>query len=75
VPQDDVAHTRDSGHDEERTVDALHGWRTLSPYYQALGENPLREGVPWDGWAVLAGLTGLLLAVAAAAFERRDIRQ
>jgi ABC-2 type transport system permease protein len=58
-----------------QTVEALDGWRVLSPYYQALGKNPLREGVPWDGWALLGGLTALLLAVAAAGFERRDIRQ
>ena len=58
-----------------QTVDALDGWRPLSPYYQALGENPLREGVPWDGWAVLAALIALAAAAAAAALERRDIRQ
>ena len=58
-----------------QTVDALDGWRFLSPYYQALGENPLREGIPWDGWAALAGGTLLLLAVATAGLERRDIHQ
>ena len=27
--------------------------RPLSPFYQALGRNPLRDGVPWTGWVVL----------------------
>jgi len=58
-----------------QTVDALDGWRFLSPYYQALGENPLREGVPWDGWAILAVGTLFLVAIAAAGLERRDVRQ
>lgn len=58
-----------------QTVTALDGWRPLSPYYQALGENPLREGVPWDGWAILLGGTALLLVAAAAGLERRDVRQ
>ena len=58
-----------------QTVNALDGWRPLSPYYQALGENPLREGVPWDGWAILAALTALLAAAAVAGLERRDVRQ
>jgi ABC-2 type transport system permease protein len=58
-----------------QTVAALDGWRPLSPYYQALGENPLREGVPWGGWAILAAGTLFLLAVAAAGLERRDVRQ
>lgn len=58
-----------------QTVESLDGWRVVSPYYQALGENPLREGVPWDGWALLAAGTLLLVAGAAAGLERRDIRQ
>ena len=58
-----------------QTVAALDGWRPLSPYYHALGENPLREGVPWDGWAVLAALTALLVAAAVTGLERRDVRQ
>lgn len=58
-----------------QTVDALDPWRPLSPYYQALGENPLREGIPWDGWGILAAGTALLVAVAAAGLEGRDLRQ
>jgi ABC-2 type transport system permease protein len=58
-----------------QTVAALDGWRPVTPYYQALGENPLREGVPWDGWAILTAATVLLLAAAAVGLERRDVRQ
>jgi ABC-2 type transport system permease protein len=58
-----------------QAVAALEGWRPLSPYNQALGDNPLRDGVPWDGWAILAVGTALLVALAAAGLERRDLRQ
>lgn len=58
-----------------QSVDALEAWRPLSPYYQALGSNPLREGIPWDGWAILAAGTALALLVAAVGLERRDIVQ
>ena len=56
-----------------QAVEALEPWRPLSVYYQAMGRNPLREGVPWEGWAILAALTAALVAVAAAALERRDV--
>ena len=56
-------------------VDALEPWRPLSPYYHALGQNPLREGVAPGSWALLAAGTLLALAVGAAGFDRRDIRQ
>jgi len=56
-------------------VGALEPWRPLSPYYQALGKSPLREGAPWSGWAALAGAIAVLVVVAAAGFERRDARQ
>ena len=29
-----------------QAVDALSPWRPVSPYYQAIGTNPLRDGVP-----------------------------
>ena len=37
-----------------QAVDVLEPWRPLSPYYQALGQNPLRNGAPWGGWVILA---------------------
>jgi ABC-2 type transport system permease protein len=58
-----------------QTVDALDGWRPLSPYYQALGRNPLRDGVPWDGWVILLLGSAALIAVAVVGLERRDVRQ
>lgn len=58
-----------------QAVDALDPVRPLSPFYQALGRNPLRDGVPWTGWAVLVAATLVLVAVAALGLERRDVRQ
>jgi ABC-2 type transport system permease protein len=58
-----------------QTVDVLDGLRALSPYYQALGRNPLREGAPWTGWALLVGATAVLAAAAAVGLERRDLRR
>jgi ABC-2 type transport system permease protein len=58
-----------------QSVDALDALRPLLPYYQAFGHSPLREGAQWSGWAILLGATLVLGAVAAAALERRDLRQ
>jgi len=58
-----------------QAVDALEPWRPLSPYYQALGKNPLRDGVPLGSWVILVGLTVIFAVVAAIALERRDLRQ
>ena len=58
-----------------QAVHALDPVRPLSPFYQALGRNPLRDGVPWTGWVVLVALTVVLVVVAAVGLERRDVRQ
>ena len=58
-----------------QAVDALDAWRPLSPYYQALGRSPLREGAPWTGWALLAIARVLVVAIGAIGLERRDARQ
>jgi ABC-2 type transport system permease protein len=58
-----------------QAVDLLDPWRPLSPYYQAIGRNPLREGALWSAWALLAAATAALTAVAALGLERRDLRQ
>ena len=58
-----------------QAVSVLDPVRPLSPFYQALGRNPLRDGVPWVGWAVLLTATVVLVAIAAVGLERRDVRQ
>jgi ABC-2 type transport system permease protein len=58
-----------------QSVDALEGWRSLAPYYHALGQNPLREGAPWAGWGLLAAATGIVAVLAAIGLERRDACQ
>lgn len=58
-----------------QAVDALEPWRPLLPYYHALGQNPLREGAQWAGWAILTAATFVFAAAAAAGLDRRDVRQ
>ncbi len=57
------------------TVGALEEWRPVSPFYQALGKSPLREGPPWGGWAILVAVTAVLVAAAVVGLERRDVQQ
>ena len=57
------------------TVAALEPWRPVSPFYWALGKEPLRDGAQWGAWAILLAVTCLLVAVAAVGLERRDARQ
>lgn len=58
-----------------RAVDSLGPWRPLSPYYQAIGTNPLGNGAPGWRWLLIGGLTLACLAIAIAGLRRRDIRQ
>jgi ABC-2 type transport system permease protein len=58
-----------------QAVDALDSWRVVSPYNQALGKDPLRAGVPWGSWALLAGLSLVVVALGAFGLGRRDVRQ
>jgi ABC-2 type transport system permease protein len=58
-----------------QAVGALDQVRALSPYYQALGRSPLREGAPWTGWVILVAATIVLVGAATAGLERRDLRQ
>ena len=58
-----------------QAIAALESWRPLAPYYHALGQNPLREGASWEGWAILALATAVFVTVAAVGLERRDVRQ
>ena len=58
-----------------QTVDVLEPLRPLSPYYQAMGRNPLGEGAAWTGWAVLSVVAAIGAVAAAWGLERRDVRQ
>ncbi len=58
-----------------QAVNALEPWRRLSPFYQVIGRNPLREGALWTGWGILAAATIVLVAVAVVGLNRRDLRQ
>lgn len=58
-----------------QAVDALEPFRPLSPFYQALGHTPLRDGAPWGGWALLAAATAVFAVAAAVGLNRRDLRQ
>jgi len=49
--------------------------RPLSPFYQAIGTDPLRDGVPWASWGLLAGLTAMLVVAAVQGLGRRDLQQ
>ena len=54
-------------------AELLRPWRSFSPHYHYLGYDPLGNGLDLGHAAVLAGATLVLVAVAAVAFERRDL--
>jgi ABC-2 type transport system permease protein len=56
-----------------QAISALEPWRPISPYFQALGDSPLRDGAPWGGWMILVALTALTLTAGALGLGRRDI--
>ena len=58
-----------------RSVDVLDTLRPLSPYYQALGRNPLSEGGSLVAWTYLVAATCVCALAAAVGLERRDLRQ
>lgn len=53
--------------------DNLEWMHTLSPYHWAYGNQPLINGVDWGGFALLAGLSALLVALAVVGLNRRDV--
>lgn len=55
-------------------VDALAPLRWVSPLHIANGDAPVRTGWPWPAYGGLLALTIGFVAVAAVAFERRDLR-
>ncbi len=51
----------------------LEPWQKLSPWYHALGVDPLRTGLPAGHLAMLIVLACVAVAVAVVTFDRRDI--
>ncbi|MEU9507359.1 ABC transporter permease subunit [Micromonospora sp. NPDC048170] len=49
------------------------GLRHLSPFHYYIGNEPLRNGFQWADLGVLAATIGVLVAIATAAFNRRDL--
>lgn len=55
-------------------ADSLAGAQEWSPWYWALGDQPVTNGVDIGGLLVVAAITAVLVAIGTAAVERRDIR-
>jgi ABC-2 type transport system permease protein len=55
------------------TLDAVEPFRPASPFYHALGTEPLTDGFAPAHLALLLGLGVLFAGVAAWAFDRRDV--
>ncbi|MHB8958030.1 MAG: ABC transporter permease subunit [Candidatus Limnocylindrales bacterium] len=54
--------------------DVLEPWRALSPHYHYIGYDPLGNGLDLGHALVLAAISVVMVALAAFAFERRDLR-
>lgn len=52
----------------------LDRWAQLSPWYYALGSDPLRNGIDLAHLGALTGLGAIALAIAAVTFGRRDLK-
>ena len=55
--------------------DDLAGWAKLTPFHYYLGGDPLNAGLDIVHAGVLAGLAAVLVLVAVATFDRRDLRR
>jgi ABC-2 type transport system permease protein len=55
-------------------VDALETVQKVSPWYYYIGGDPLVNGIQWLDLAVLAAISGALVALAGYLFNRRDMR-
>ncbi|HEX5534672.1 MAG TPA: ABC transporter permease subunit [Actinomycetales bacterium] len=55
-------------------ADWLERFQPYSPFHWAFAEQPLANGLDWQGVALLLGLTVAVLLRAALAYGRRDIR-
>ncbi len=54
--------------------DALEPLAAVSPWEWALGSDPLANGFPWGGIALLAVCCAVLAAVGTAVVDRRDVK-
>lgn len=54
-------------------VEGMEPLRWVSPFHYHLGGDPLRDDFPLGYFAVLAGIIVVLVVLAVAAFERRDV--
>ncbi len=54
-------------------IPAVHRIRWASPFYWAVGDNQLTDGVTWAGMLLLLGLAGALVTATIPAFRRLDI--
>jgi ABC-2 type transport system permease protein len=55
-------------------VSGIKPFRTLSPFWYAMGGDPLSNGLAWGDLAVLVGLSLVALAGALIGFNRRNLR-
>jgi ABC-2 type transport system permease protein len=55
-------------------ADSLAGARKLSPWYWAIGQQPVTDGIDVVGLLAVVAVTALLVVLGTAAVERRDIR-
>ena len=54
--------------------DALAGFRKVSPWYWAIGTQPVTDGVSAAWLLLLLGVTAALVAVGTVLVNRRDLR-
>jgi ABC-2 type transport system permease protein len=54
-------------------LSGLGRWAELSPWYYALGSDPLRHGIDFAHLGVLTGLGAVAVVVAVLTFRRRDL--
>ncbi len=54
-------------------VDVFDRIRQVSPFFQYIGHDPLRQGTAWDSVLVSVLTIAVLVALAVAGFRRRDV--
>ncbi|GAA2095777.1 hypothetical protein GCM10009841_07150 [Microlunatus panaciterrae] len=54
-------------------VSWLKPWQRVSPFYQYVGHDPMRNGLSWSSLAVALATVVVLVVVAVLVFNRRDV--